>query len=84
MGVFAKDCISLIEINVSALPESLFESELFGHKAGAFTGAVGDKQGLLAAASGGTFFLDEIGGHALASADQVAARHAGAPGPPDR
>jgi two-component system response regulator HydG len=52
---------AFLSINCGALPEGLLESELFGHVRGSFTGAVKDKQGLFAAASGGTFFLDEIG-----------------------
>ena len=50
----------LIEVNCAAIPESLFESELFGHEKGAFTGAAGRRRGHFELAHGGTLFLDEI------------------------
>ena len=56
-----------VAINCGAITESIFESELFGHKRGAFTGAVADKEGLFQTAHNGTLFLDEIGELSLSS-----------------
>jgi DNA-binding NtrC family response regulator len=52
---------TFVAVNCGAIPETLLESELFGYRKGAFTGAVQDRMGLFQQADGGTFFLDEIG-----------------------
>jgi len=57
---------SLVPVNCGAIPENLLESEFFGHRKGAFTGAVSDHKGRFSLANGGTLFLDEIGEMMLA------------------
>lgn len=56
-----RSATGLVAVDLGAIPESLFESELFGHRKGAFTDAVSDRAGRFQAADGGTLFLDEIG-----------------------
>ncbi|MCC6751037.1 MAG: sigma-54-dependent Fis family transcriptional regulator [Deltaproteobacteria bacterium] len=60
-----------VKVNCAAIPPELFESELFGHEKGAFTGAVSRKRGLFEVADGGTIFLDEIGDMALTAQAKV-------------
>ena len=60
-----------VEVNCAAIPDSLLESELFGHEKGAFTSAVNQRRGKFEAADGGTIFLDEIGDMSLAAQAKV-------------
>ena len=62
---------ALIKVNCAAIPDTLLESELFGHERGAFTGAVAQKPGKFELASGGTLFLDEVGDMQLATQAKV-------------
>ena len=67
----ARSAMPYIEVNCAAIPSELIESELFGHKKGAFTSAVKDHKGKFEQADGGTLFLDEIGDMSLAAQAKV-------------
>ena len=62
---------AMVEVNCAAIPSELIESELFGHKKGAFTGAQKDRKGKFELAHGGTLFLDEIGDMSLSAQAKV-------------
>ncbi len=66
-----RSSMPFVAINCAALPDSLIESELFGHEKGAFTGAITRRHGKFEAADGGTIFLDEIGDMALATQAKI-------------
>ncbi len=63
--------LPFIDVNCAAIPEELIESELFGHRKGAFTGAIDDRKGKFELADGGTLFLDEIGDMSLKTQAKV-------------
>ena len=66
-----------IKVNCATIPETLLESELFGHTRGSFTGAIADKKGKFEVADGGTIFLDEIAEMSSGAASQAVAGLAG-------
>jgi two-component system nitrogen regulation response regulator NtrX len=67
----ARSTKAMVEVNCAAIPAELIESELFGHKKGAFTGAQKDRKGKFELAHGGTLFLDEIGDMSLSAQAKV-------------
>ena len=67
----ARSDLPFIDVNCAAIPEELIESELFGHRKGAFTGAIDDRKGKFELADGGTLFLDEIGDMSLKTQAKV-------------